>query len=98
MLWRIFRKSGPFYGVLNDSLYIFIVVCGVALVARTEVEHFAHASVVAQSGTEHLATLEPADKQQLVWSGDVKALSVHFLVRQFKVLRQSSTDRMRGYN
>ena len=75
-----------------------MVVDGVLLVARGEVEDLALAAPPAAAGAEHLAAGEGGDEDQLVGGRDVEELPVHLLLVDEDGLRYAAGDRVgRGH-
>src|ERR671926_83697 len=72
-------RRGPADGVLDDALDVLIVVGGVLLVARTEVEDPTPPPPVTQAAPEDLPTSEPAHEDELVRLRYVEWLAVHLL-------------------
>src|SRR5215217_8412106 len=70
---------GPADGVLDDALDVLIVVGGVLLMARTEVEDPTPSPPVTQAAPEDLPTSEPAHEDELVRLRHVEGLTVHLL-------------------
>ena len=61
---------------------------------RTEIEDFPPAPLVAASAAEYFAPLVPAEKHQSIRLRNVKALTVHFTVGNFKVMVQALRNGM----
>src|SRR5699024_8647529 len=84
----------PDHGVGQHPLDLGLVVDGIFLVPRAEVEDLALAAAEHGAGAEHLSTGEGGDEHQLVESGDVEHLAVHLLLRDDDRVRDAAGDRM----
>src|SRR5918993_2119198 len=76
---RPWCRRGPADRVLYDALDVLVVVGGVLLVARAEVEDPTPPPPVTQAASEDLPTSEPAHEDELVRLRDVEGLAVHLL-------------------
>ena len=73
-----------------------VVIDGVLLVARAEVEHAAGASIKTAPGAENLAAGEARNEHQLVGLRDVEEFPVHLLGLDGEDGRDPPRDRMGG--
>ena len=76
----------PAASVGQDAQDVRVVIRGVRLVARLEIQHPTQAAVPGAHAPEHLAAREPADHQQLIRVGDVEPFAVHLLLGQLDVV------------
>ena len=75
------------------------MIDGEHLMARTEVENLSFSAMPAATAAEHFSAFEPADKHLLIRLGNIKALTVHLLVRNYNFLVQTVYNGMAGiYN
>src|SRR5215213_2029117 len=79
------RWRSPADSVPDDELHIGVVVGGVLLVARAEVEDPTPPSPVAEPAPEDLPPAEPAHEDELVRLGHVEGLPVHLLFEFYKL-------------
>src|SRR5699024_7231289 len=84
----------PDHGVGQHPLDLGLVVDGVLLVARAEVEDLALAATEHGTEAEHLSPGEGGDEHELVGGGDVEHLAVHLLLRDDDRVRDAAGDRM----
>src|ERR671913_2151224 len=76
-------RRGPADGVLDDALNVLVVVGGVLLVTRAEVEDPTPTPPVTQAAPEDLPTPEPAHEHELVRLRHVEGLAVHLLLELY---------------
>src|SRR5260221_12832128 len=87
---------GPFAGVAQHHLDLGVVVDGVRLVARAEVEKLARSSPPAVAGAKDLTAFVPADEHLLVGRGDAERLAVHLGVLELDAVADALGNGMRG--
>ena len=90
------RRRGPQDRVGQHAPHVGMVVDGVVLVARAEVEDAPRAAVEAAAAAEHLAAGEGGDEDELVRRRDVEVLAVHLLGLDDDRVRDAGGDGMRG--
>lgn len=88
------HRRGPLHRVADNALHFRLVIDRVGLVAGAEIEDFTTPPVKAAAAAEDLAALKPTDKHQRIGRGDVKMLTVHLGLRDFKIFAQSGGNRM----
>ncbi len=88
--------GGPADAVADHALYLRVVIDGVGLVPRLEVEDLAVAAAPDGARSEHLAALKPADEQQLIGLGDPEGLAIGLLVRELNESIHALGDGVRG--
>ena len=71
-------RNGPLDSVVDNIEHDRFVVDRIRLVARSKIEDPPVAALVAATGPEHLPTLEPGDKYELVRYRNLERLAVHF--------------------
>ena len=77
---RIFCWCAPTCRVFDNFLYFFVVITRKRLMPRLEIKDLAIATTEGAAAAEDFASWEPANKDQFVWSWDVKVLI--FQIRQ----------------
>ena len=89
----------PLHRIDNHLLNFRLMIDGEHLMARTEVENLSFSAMPAATAAEHFSAFEPADKHLLIRLGNIKALTVHLLVRNYNFLVQTVYNGMAGiYN
>src|SRR5687768_10781688 len=78
---ELLRLRHPADPVGDDPLDLGLVVDGILLVARAEVEDPALAAGERDSRAEDFATFKRADEDEVVGLGNVEELAVHLLLR-----------------
>lgn len=96
--YRAVHRSRPSNSVCYDLLDFRLMENRERLMAGPEIEHFPSPAVIAATAAEHFATWIPADEDERVRRGDVKALSIHLDLRDFYVLANTARDRVARLN
>ena len=82
--------------VFDYKLYVFVIKGGIGFVARLEVEDLSVSALVKAARTEDLATLVPADKDNLIGIGDAEGLGIGFYLGKLEISADALSDGVGG--
>src|SRR5665647_3672260 len=82
---RAIYRCCPLYCISDNFLNVRIVVGWKTFMTWSKIEYLSFSSVVTAATSKHLTASKPADKYQCIRGWNVKALSVHFLMRQLYI-------------
>ena len=90
----LLNGASPFYSVLDNKLNVLVLERGVSLVTGLEIEYFTVSASPGASASEHLATVEPAQEDNVIGTRNIKSLAVHLLGIERKRFVNSLGDGM----
>lgn len=82
------------HGVADYPPYLLVVIGGIRFMPRPKIEHFPLAAMERAAAAAYFPAFEPADKNELVRSRNVKMLSIHFFLLKLYIFADSFSDRM----
>ena len=90
--------SCPTDSVLDNLNNGIVVIAADGLMAGMEIEYLTKTALEGDTAAEYVTALEPADEYYLIGSGNVEELTVHLLLVQHEVERDTLCDGMCGVN